>query len=197
MIILFGPAGSGKSTQGKLLAKRFGWKWLSVGQVIRDTGIYDEITKQGKLVDDDIVIELMRKEMERADEEGMNVILDGYPRDVRQAEWMAKNIAEQIDGAIIFEVPEEELLSRIEIRGRNDDTPEVVRERFKIFWDNIDEILPILRGAGVRVVKMDGVGSFDEVTLRLVEKIEKLGIDVVDDPENYADEAEKEYSYGE
>ena len=197
MIILFGPAGSGKSTQGKLLAKRFGWKWLSVGQVIRDTGIYDEITKQGKLVDDEIVIELMRKEMERADEEGMNVILDGYPRDVRQAEWMAKNIAEQIDGAIIFEVPEEELLSRIEIRGRNDDTPEVVRERFKIFWDNIDEILPILRGAGVRVVKMDGVGSFDEVTLRLVEEIEKLGIDVVDDPENYADEAEKEYSYGE
>ena len=197
MIILFGPAGSGKSTQGKLLAKRFGWKWLSVGQVIRDTGIYDEITKQGKLVDDEIVIELMRKEMERADEEGMNVILDGYPRDVRQAEWMAKNIAEQIDGAIIFEVPEEELLARIEVRGRNDDTPEVVRERFKIFWDNIDEILPILRGVGVRVVKMDGVGSFDEVTLRLVEEIEKLGIDVVDDPENYADEAEKEYSYGE
>lgn len=197
MIILFGPAGSGKSTQGKLLAKRFGWKWLSVGQVIRDTGIYDEITKQGKLVDDDIVIELMRKEMERADEEGMNVILDGYPRDVRQAEWMAKNIAEQIDGAIIFEVPEKELLARIEVRGRNDDTPEVVRERFKIFWDNIDEILPILRGVGVRVVKMDGVGSFDEVTLRLVGEIEKLGIDVVDDPENYADEAEKEYSYGE
>lgn len=197
MIILFGPAGSGKSTQGKLLAKRFGWKWLSVGQVIRDTGIYDEITKQGKLVDDDIVIELMRKEMERADEEGMNVILDGYPRDVRQAKWMAKNIAEQIDGAIIFEVPEEELLARIEVRGRNDDTPEVVRERFKIFWDNIDEILPILRGVGVRVVKMDGVGSFDEVTLRLVGEIEKLGIDVVDDPENYADEAEKEYSYGE
>lgn len=197
MIILFGPAGSGKSTQGKLLAKRFGWKWLSVGQVIRDTGIYDEITKQGKLVDDEIVIELMRKEMERADEEGMNVILDGYPRDVRQAKWMAKNIAEQIDGAIIFEVPEEELLARIEVRGRNDDTPEVVRERFKIFWDNIDEILPILRGVGVRVVKMDGVGSFDEVTLRLVGKIEKLGIDVVDDPENYADEAEKEYSYGE
>lgn len=197
MIILFGPAGSGKSTQGKLLAKRFGWKWLSVGQVIRDTGIYDEITKQGKLVDDEIVIELMRKEMERADEEGMNVILDGYPRDVRQAKWMAKNIAEQIDGAIIFEVPEEELLARIEVRGRNDDTPEVVRERFKIFWDNIDEILPILRGVGVRVVKMDGVGSFDEVTLRLVGEIEKLGIDVVDDPENYADEAEKEYSYGE
>lgn len=197
MIILFGPAGSGKSTQGKLLAKRFGWKWLSVGQVIRDTGIYDEITKQGKLVDDDIVIELMRKEMERADEEGMNVILDGYPRDVRQAKWMAKNIAEQIDGAIIFEVPEKELLARIEVRGRNDDTPEVVRERFKIFWDNIDEILPILRGVGVRVVKMDGVGSFDEVTLRLAGEIEKLGIDVVDDPENYADEAEKEYSYGE
>lgn len=197
MIILFGPAGSGKSTQGKLLAKRFGWKWLSVGQVIRDTGIYDEITKQGKLVDDEIVIELMRKEMERADEEGMNVILDGYPRDVRQAKWMAKNIAEQIDGAIIFEVPEKELLARIEVRGRNDDTPEVVRERFKIFWDNIDEILPILRGVGVRVVKMDGVGSFDEVTLRLVGEIEKLGIDVVDDPENYADEAEKEYSYGE
>ena len=48
MIILFGPAGSGKSTQGRLLADKFGWKWLSVGQVLRDSGRFAETLREGK-----------------------------------------------------------------------------------------------------------------------------------------------------
>lgn len=197
MIILFGPAGSGKSTQGKILAKRYGWKWLSVGQVIRDTGKFDEITQQGALVDNEIVIDLMKKEMERAEDEGMNVILDGYPRDIEQAKWMAENMADEIEGAIIFEIPEEELLRRIEVRGRSDDKPEVVQERFRIFWDNIEGILPILQDAGIAVIKIDGVGDFDKITDRLAMAIESVGIEVTDAEGFYLGDAEKEKSYGE
>ena len=43
MVIFFGPAGSGKSTQGRIVADKYGWRWLSVGQVLRDAGEFDEI----------------------------------------------------------------------------------------------------------------------------------------------------------
>mgnify|MGYP000935546086 FL=1 len=197
MIILFGPAGSGKSTQGKILAKRFGWKWLSVGQTIRDTGKFSDILQKGELVDDQIVIDLMKKAMDMAEADGMNVILDGYPRDVVQAKWMAENMAEKIEGAIIFDVPEEELWKRIEIRGRSDDVREVVKKRFDVFWDNIHEIVPILTAAGISVKKMDGTGELDEVTERLALKIEEFGIEVTDAEGYYLNEAEQEQSYGE
>ena len=61
MIVLLGLAGSGKGTQGKALSELFGWKWLSVGQVIRDTGEYTEIVNRGELIPDDDVIRLDRK----------------------------------------------------------------------------------------------------------------------------------------
>lgn len=198
MIILFGPAGSGKSTQGQILARRLGWKWLSVGQVIRDTGQFEEITQAGGLVDDKIVIELMRKEMEEAEMEGMNVILDGYPRDEVQAKWVQKEMRGKLEGAMILEVPEEELLRRIEVRGRNDDTAEVVQRRFKVFWEHIAKILPILEEMGVPVVRVNGVGEFEEVTKRLIAQCAKWNEEAgtVND-EGFADGVEKERSYGE
>ena len=70
MIILFGLAGSGKSTQGQILAKKRGMEWLSVGQVLRNTGEFDSTLKAGKLVDDDKVIELMNEEIRRIRGEG-------------------------------------------------------------------------------------------------------------------------------
>lgn len=198
MIILFGPAGSGKSTQGKILAKKLGWKWLSVGQVIRDTGQFAKITQAGELVDNNIVIELMRKEMAEAEAEGMNVILDGYPRDTEQAKWMVQEMAEKIEGAMVLEVPKEELLRRIEVRGREDDKQEVIERRLAIFWQNIEEIGKIFETVSVEMVKVDGVGSFEEVTERLLEQCKNWSGEVEDrGEENFADGTEKERSYGE
>ena len=178
MIILFGPAGSGKTTQGKILADKYGWKWLSVGQVLRDTGKFDKILREGGLVDDMEVIRLMNREIERADAEGINVILDGYPRDIDQANWMVENdFFDKIELAMILEVPKEELWKRIEGRGRNDDTKEVVERRFDVFEQNICSILPLIEKRNIKIVKIDGVGNFDIITKRLVNVIndEKLG----------------------
>ena len=63
MIILMGLAGSGKSTQGKMLAEETGRVWLSAGQVLRETGQFDEIMKQGVLVDDMLTVKLMAQKM--------------------------------------------------------------------------------------------------------------------------------------
>ena len=207
MIIFFGPAGSGKSTQGRTIADKYGWRWLSVGQVLRDTGRFDEILKSGELVDDKTVVELMNKEIEFAEAEGMEVVLDGYPRDTKQTEIMLEEKNQQffnnLKAAIVLDVPKEELWKRIEDRGREDDTKEVVERRFDIFEQNINSILPLLEKKGVKVIHVDGVGSFEEVTDRIVKIIQEIEPDspevwddeVMDSIEN--DALEREKSYGE
>ena len=207
MIIFFGPAGSGKSTQGRTIADKYGWRWLSVGQVLRDTGRFDEILKRGELVDDETVVKLMNKEIEFAEAEGMEVVLDGYPRDTKQTEIMLASENQQffnnLKAAIILDVPKEELWKRIEERGREDDTKEVIERRFDIFEQNICSILPLLEQKGVRIEHVDGVGSFEEVTERIIKIIQEIEPDspevwddeVMDSIEN--DALEREKSYGE
>ena len=168
MIVLFGLAGSGKSTQGRILAEQRGWKWLSVGEVLRNTGEFDEILKAGELVDDMKVVELMDSEIRKAKEDGFEVVLDGYPRDIIQAEWLAAhNKLSDFEKAIYLEVPKEVLLERIEGRGRADDTDEVIKKRFQIVEQNICSILSLLEQNGVEIIKMDGTGAIEEVSKRI------------------------------
>ena len=179
---------------------------MSVGQVLRDTGEFDEILKKGELVDDATVVRLMDKQIEFAEAEGMEVILDGYPRDKKQTEIMLNSESkffDKINGAIILEVPKAELKKRIKERGRADDTDEVVERRFEIFEQNICSILPLLEQRNVRVEKVNGVGSFDEVTKRIIKVVQEMVPDApvvweddeVDSIEN--DALEREKSYGE
>ena len=106
-MILFGLAGSGKGTQGKALSELLGWRTLSVGQAIRDTGEFQDLTNAGKLIPDEAVIELMNKQIAKAEDEGFDLILDGYPRDITQAEYMMQTMADKINGAIILDVAKE------------------------------------------------------------------------------------------
>jgi len=207
MIILFGPAGSGKSTQGRTIADKYGWRWLSVGQVLRDTGKFDETLKAGELVDDQTVVNLMSEQIERANDEGMEVILDGYPRDKKQTEIMLADenseFFDKIDAALVLNVPKEELWKRIESRGREDDTREVVEKRFEIFEQNIYSILPLLEERNVPIVQIDGVGDYDTVTTRIDAEIQKIMPDAVEVFQNDMvnpienDAVEREKSYGE
>ena len=141
--------------------------WLSVGQVLRDTGEFDEILKNGELVDDDTVIRLMKEKIQGELKAGRDVVLDGFPRDKYQAEWAAENIADEIRVAVFLDVPKEELWKRIEARGRSDDTKEAIERRFAIVEQNIYSILEILEKKGVKIEKVDGIGEIYEVAERL------------------------------
>ena len=197
MIILFGLAGSGKGTQGKALSELFGWRWLSVGEAIRQTGGYEEIINKGNLIPDEEVIEIMNKQIEKAEAEGFDLILDGYPRDEKQAEYIAENMAEKIDGAIILEVPKEELFERLALRGRDDDKDKKsIERRFEIFEQNIDSILPLLEAKNIPIERVDGVGKIEDVTARLVTVVEKMNPDATEQVQD-VNGGEIEKSYGE
>lgn len=197
MIILFGLAGSGKGTQGKILSEIFGWRWLSVGEAIRQTGEYKEITDRGELVPDSEVIKLMDKQIRKAEDEGFDVILDGYPRDVEQAKYMVDNMADKLDGAIILEVPKDELFQRLALRGRDDDKEqESIMRRFEVFEQNIGLILPLLESKNIPVERVDGVGSIEEVSDRLVAVVKKINPNATEQ-ENDVNGGEIEKSYGE
>ncbi len=197
MIVLFGLAGSGKGTQGKALSELFGWRTLSVGQVIRDSGKYTNTINHGNLIPDDDVIALMNAQIERIEAEGFNIILDGYPRDEYQAKWIMKNMADKLEGGIILEVPKEELYERLSLRGRDDDQDkESIDRRFEIFDENISKILPLFAEKNIEVRRVNGVGTVEEVTDRLVKVVQEL-VPSASIQENDVNGDEIERSYGE
>ncbi|MBR3320263.1 nucleoside monophosphate kinase [Candidatus Saccharibacteria bacterium] len=167
MIILFGLAGSGKSTQGQILAKKHGLKWLSVGQVLRDTGKFDKILEKGELVPNEKVVSLMDEEISKIKKVGKDIILDGFPRDVWQAKWVAKHLSDDIRRAVVLEVPKDELLVRIMARGREDDTREAIEKRFEIVEKNLKGILRELEKKKIPIKRVSGLGTIDQVTARL------------------------------
>jgi adenylate kinase len=175
MIVFFGPAGAGKSVQGQLLAARNNWRWLSSGQLLRDTHDLELIKEMqtGHLVTPEKVNELMGDALKRAKNVD-RVILDGYPRQLSQAKWLIGSQPEHersIQLVIVLEVPRSELLKRIEVRGRIDDTPEAVDERLRIYRTEIYPILTYLTEQGVNVAHIDGTGSVGQVHDRIMDEM--------------------------
>lgn len=197
MIILFGLAGSGKGTQGKALSEIFGWRTMSVGQAIRDTGKYDGIINYGKMVPDEDVIKLMQEKIEMNEAEGYDLILDGFPRNEVQTKWLLKEMPGKIQGAIILEVPKDELYKRLELRGRDDDKEKSsIDQRWELFEQNISSMLPLLEAKNIPIIRVDGVGTEGEVTDRLVDVFKELNPGATEQNDDVNGE-EIEKSYGE
>ncbi len=169
MIILMGLAGSGKSTQGQKLAEATGRAWLSAGQVLRNTHDpeVEAIQARGELVPNDLTFRLMTEGMLQAVRENKDVVIDGFPRDIEQAQWIADNLASVMKLVIIINVPKEELVRRLRLRGRGDDTKESIKERFRIVEQNLYSICEILQKSGIKVVNIDGTGTPEEVYKRV------------------------------
>lgn len=175
MILFFGPAGAGKSVQGQMLAARNGWRWLSTGQLLRDSHDKEllEYLQTGKLVPTELVNRLLGEAIERAHDID-HVILDGYPRLLEQAKWLVENQTthgRDIKLAIVMEVPKSELMKRIQIRGRADDTPEAIDERLRIYRTEVYPILSYLTEQNIHIVHIDGVGTVGQVHDRIMEEV--------------------------
>lgn len=180
MIVFFGPAGAGKSVQGQLLAARNDWRWLSAGQLLRDS--HDlEVLKQmqsGQLVTHEVVNKVMGDALARSKDID-RVILDGFPRAFTQAEWLIgsqSHHGRDIKLVIVLEVPKSELLKRLEVRGRIDDTPDAIDERLKIYRTEIYPILTFFTEQNISIVHIDGVGTVGQVHDRIMEELEAHGL---------------------
>lgn len=151
--------------QGQILAARHGWRWLSTGQLLRDS--HDpELMRQiqsGNLVSDDIVNRIVADALARAKDIG-DVILDGYPRNVEQAQQLlATEQGAQVEVALVLDVTRDEILKRLQLRGRTDDTPEAIDKRLGIYQAETQPILAFLSEKGIPVVHVAGVGTVGQI----------------------------------
>ncbi len=179
MILLFGPTGAGKSMQGQMLAVRMGWKWLSTGEMLRDSNDPEviRILKSGELVSDELTYDVFDKAIQDAKAKKFpRTIVDGFPRTKEQAEWLAtymEDTGEQIELVIALEVPEGEIMNRLEKRARMEDTPETIARRMTIYRQKMYPVLGRFAESGVKIVHIDGTGSAGEVHDKIYDEVTK------------------------
>jgi adenylate kinase len=188
-LLIVGPQGSGKGTQGIRIAEAFGVPAISTGDVFR-AAVADEselgsqvkaIIEAGDLVPDELTSAVVRERLSQPDAEG-GFLLDGYPRNVAQVMHLDEFLEgrdEELDAVILLDVPREESISRIAGRaaeqGRSDDTEEVIANRLAIYERETAPILGVYEARDL-VVPVDGVGTLDEITERIVSALEARGL---------------------
>lgn len=180
MVLFFGPPGSGKSVQGELLVKRNGWHWLSTGELFRASR-EPEVLKRlatGELIDDTLTNQVLENALETMPED-THVVLDGYPRNTQQAQWLMDYLAEQgskINAIIVFDVPEAELIRRLNGRGRDEDKLEVIKRRLEIYHEQTQPVLEFYQSRGLPICRVDGEGKINDVHERIQTAVEQQGL---------------------
>jgi adenylate kinase len=180
-LILLGPPGAGKGTQGHRLSERYNIPEISTGDILRaavhkGTPLGQEAKSymdRGALVPDEVMIGIVRERLAQDDTEG-GFILDGFPRTVAQAEALTHLAEEQqrpIEHVISIEVPQEELLQRLagrrQLEGRYDDTDEAIHHRLEVYEHETAPLIDYYRRQSL-LRCIVGVGTIDEIFQRIV-----------------------------
>ncbi len=207
--IILGPQGSGKGTQAKLLQGGFGFVVLGSGDAFREIAKQDSdlgrkvhqlIHIEGKLIDDELTAEVMKNKILSVPKE-KPIILDGFPRTVRQYELM-KEFWQEMGrgeyGAILVELSEEEAIRRLATRltcencgaiyiagkapdkctrcggkliTRPDDKPEAIKKRLELFNEQTRPLIQVLEKEG-ELIRIDGSPPIEDVHQEILEKLE-------------------------
>ncbi|MBR8830346.1 MAG: adenylate kinase [Chroococcopsis gigantea SAG 12.99] len=150
-VIFLGPPGSGKGTQGQELASRLGVPHISTGEILRgaiaaNTPLGQQAQSyvdRGELVPDPLLLDLIRERLHQSDTE-KGWILDGFPRNVAQAQFLDLLISEFANLStyvINLEVPDEVLIERLMQRGRQDDTAETIGRRLQVYYEQTQPVI--------------------------------------------------------
>lgn len=188
-LLIVGPQGSGKGTQGVRIAEAFGVPAVSTGDVFRaNISEGTELGQQvqaiiaaGNLVPDELTSAVVRDRLAQ-DDAAPGFLLDGYPRNLGQVgdlDAFLEERGESLDAVIELDVPREESISRLtkraEEQGRTDDTAEVIAHRLSIYESETAPILDVYRERGL-VVAIDGIGSLDVITERILTALIARGL---------------------
>lgn len=177
MILLMGGQGVGKGTHARRLVARDGYGYVETGAILRGLppeSIVAQIMARGELVPDADLFELVANAIDGVGD----IILDGFPRTLPQAQWLVKNYAEKFDIRVIYmDVPESIMLARIEKRireggGRADDADaNVVRRRLDSFWRITMPAIDWLRTApGVKFADVDVTDDNPDVNFERISR---------------------------
>ncbi|MDT0158397.1 adenylate kinase [Microbacterium sp. ARD32] len=188
-LLIVGPQGSGKGTQGVRVADALAIPVVSTGDIFRanikaGTELGQKVTAildAGDLVPDELTSEIVRDRLSQEDAAN-GFLLDGYPRNTAQVGHLDAFLAESdaaLDAVILLDVPREESLSRLHLRaveqGRSDDTDEAIAHRLDIYEHETAPIISVYAERGI-VDRIDGVGSLDEITARISAALGARGI---------------------
>jgi adenylate kinase len=188
-LILLGPPGAGKGTQAENMVKTHSLVQLSTGEMLRaavaagsEVGKKAKaIMERGDLVPDEIVVGIIADRVDEPDCAN-GFILDGFPRNIAQAEALDGMLAEKglvLDGVIEIRVDDAILISRIEHRAaqtggeRADDNAETLKKRLVVYHEQTAPLLPYYEGQG-KLKVVDGMKSIDEVTAGIDEVLAEL-----------------------
>jgi adenylate kinase len=173
-VLIVGPQGAGKGTQATRIATEYGVPHLATGDLYRaqvaagtELGLLvAPLLAAGKLVPDEITIPIVRSEIEAAAE---GFVLDGYPRNLAQAEAldaMLEEIGRPLSIILLLELDDaiarDRMRRRAEIEGRADDTPEVIERRLAIYHEQTEPVIDHYLATG-NLVKVHAARSIDEV----------------------------------
>jgi len=178
MILFLGPAGSGKSVQGQMLAEKYNWQWLSVGQLLRASSDekIQKIMEKGKLVPAELTFKVLGESLDSI-KNYTKIILDGFPRSIEQTEWLVNGKYRKfLDLVVIVQISTQEIMKRMELRGRSDDNRQSSSERLEIYYQQIDEIISYFKNNSIPVVTVNGEGSIEEVHERIKEELAKCNL---------------------
>lgn len=167
MILLYGAAGSGKSTQAEVLAEKYGWKHVSPGELLRKEAETDaalrETLESGHMVPGGRVNDLIFKSVDPVG--GGHIIVDGYPREIEEAENLTERYSPSMIAAIvILDLSEEESIKRLKLRGRTDDTDEAIRKRLDIYKNEMRPIVDFFAENNVPILHINGEQTIEDVS---------------------------------
>jgi adenylate kinase len=180
-LVLLGAPGSGKGTQAARLREHLQVPHISTGELLRAAvaagtalGLQAKaVMESGALVSDEIVLGMLEERLTAGDT-GNGFILDGYPRNLSQAnalDALLARLGQPVDIAVQLDVDADKLVSRLagraQAEGRADDSPEAVRNRLKVYTDATAPVVDFYRNSG-RLACVDGVGGMDEVFQRIL-----------------------------
>jgi len=175
-IVIFGAPGSGKGTQSDKMIEKYGLNHISTGDVLRaEIKKGSELGKtaasfidQGQLIPDDLMVSILASVYDSfGDHKG--VIFDGFPRTIPQAEALKKMLDERGDkvaAMIELDVPEEELMKRLLLRGqqsgRADDNEETIKKRLVVYHSQTQPLIEWYNKEGIHY-HIDGLGDLDRI----------------------------------
>ena len=184
-LLVLGPQGSGKGTQAQRLSADHGIPHVSTGEMFR-AAIADgtelgrrvePILAAGELVPDELTVALIRERLSKPDTTA-GFVLDGFPRNLSQAEELDAMLAEigrTLDAVLFFDVPDEvaleRLLGRADEEARHDDRPDAIERRLEIYHEHTEPVVERYRTTG-KLVPLHAARSVDEVTAEIADALE-------------------------